>query len=249
MVAVESTMSITSSKQEAMMGPQQANEKNVTFPDLLDFCSFSDIRSIPSLSELSDEEIERQWFEPEDFYRFKLTAKHIALEARRLSGFNRLLENSFALAGPFSPDEDPLMRWSRYGHLQRGLEQWVSPKHGEERHKKKRDAIDAVLKAQDLLRTTRGDPEDTVRQLAEMSKIYTKDAALFAQRMGKADANVALPETRRDVSSHDLMRRSSQSLTLADYKHGGSVKSLDSVILPVLHRPPREKTSLYNRAA
>ena len=242
-------MSITSSKQEAMMGPQQANEKNVTFPDLLDFCSFSDIRSIPSLSELSDEEIERQWFGPEDFYRFKLTAKHIALEARRLSGFNRLLENSFALADPSSPDEDALMRWSRYGHLQRGLEQWVSPKHSHERHEKKRVAIDAVLKAQDFLRTTRGDPEDIVRQLAEMSKKYTKDAALFAQRMGKADADVALPETRRDVSSHDLMRRSSQSLTLADYKHGGSVKSLDSVILPVLHRPPREKTSLYNRAA
>jgi hypothetical protein len=171
MVAVESTTRIASSTQEAMMSTQEENEKNVSFPGLLD-CSFSDIRSIPSLSELSDEEIERQWFESEDFYRFKLTAKHIALEARRLSGFNRLLENSFAVAGLTLPNEDPLMRWSRYGHLQRGLEQWVSPKHGEERHKKKRDAIDAVLKAQDLLRTTRGDPENTIRQLTEVKEIH-----------------------------------------------------------------------------
>jgi hypothetical protein len=248
MIAVESTMRIASSKQETMISTQEENEKNVSFPELLD-CSFSDIRSIPSLSELSDEEIERQWFGPEDFYQFKLTAKHIALEARRLSGFNRLLENSFALAGPFSADEDPLMRWSRYGHLQRGLEQWVSPKHSDERHEKKSVAIDAVLKAQDLLRTTRGDPEDTVRQLAEMSKKYTKDAALFAQRMGKADADVALPETRRDVTNHEHMRRTSPSHTLADYKHGGSDKSLGFVILPMIHRFPRKKTSQSNTAA
>jgi hypothetical protein len=181
-------------------------EKLVSFPDL-DDSTFSDTRSIPSLSDYSDEDIKAQWFASEDFRIFKLTAKQIAIQARK-SGFSQLLLDSFSeiRTGHCSTEEDPLVLWAKHGHMRRGLEQWVSPKHGEERQERKEDAITAVLKAQRMLRSVNSDPIFVEHHLAELSLFYSKKAADFARRMGEADALAALAESGQRASRHRLSR-------------------------------------------
>jgi hypothetical protein len=246
-----------SSGREFLRKAQQAgDDKYVSFTDLRGCTSLSDTRSIPSLSDLSDEDICRQWLGPEDFTGFKVTAKQIAKQAR-LSGFNDLLKTSFGSSNNDIPaTRDPLLRWACYGHSRRGLEQWTSPPHGDERRERKKIAIKALLKAQDVLRMVGADHKDTATQLARLSKKYSTEAATFAQRMGKADAHAAmLVESgsaitrRRSLSSGDLRSITmTRSTLLAADQQSGDLKNDSSSSLgsPVL---PREVLSRYSSIA
>lgn len=182
-------MSITLSKQQEAASDME-QKICVSFPNETD-SSLEDCRSIPSLSDLSEEDIEVQWFGPHDFEIFKLTAKQIAKQARQ-SSLNELLMTSFTNRS--SQDEDPLFRWAKHGQMRRGLEQWISPRHRDERHTKKKMAIKAVLHAQHLLREMNADIDCSADHLARLSRKYTSDASLFAERMGRADAEAAATE-------------------------------------------------------
>ena len=244
MDGAESTMCIMSSKEVITKSPRA---KCVSFPDIHNDCSFSEIRFITSRHEMTGDEIDRQWFGPDDFRTFKATAWQIAGQARR-SGFNDLLKNSFDSRFA-SSTEDPLMKWSRYCHTRRGLEQMVSPKHGNERFQRKKLAIEAVLNEQIRFRAIGAEQEEISRHLAAVSLKYTQAASLFAHRMGNADADVALFETRPDPPSPDTRRRL-RSNTLEYFKNDADADALRAVIIALGHRSiPTENISAYNTAA
>jgi hypothetical protein len=203
------------------------NTRKVTFLEG-ECCSISDIRSIPSLSELSLFDISSQWLSREDFETSKSTTKLIAMQARQ-SAFNDLLKYSF-IYDISTTTGDPLLKWCRHGQLRRGLEQSVSPQHGEERRLKRKMAIHAVLRAQDLFRSDKMIKNDITDQLATVSRKFTLNARLFAQRMGEADAIAAQvePITRENEISR---RRRAQSFSLSTMNKNDSASSMDSVVL------------------
>jgi hypothetical protein len=185
----------------------EMTRKRVSFRDADDRL-LADTQTIPGLRELSPAEVRRQWFGPDDFLAFKTNAKLIAVQASR-SLFNDLLEDSFRSG---STGEDPLLKWSRYGNLRRGLEQSVSPKHGAERSRKKREAVRAVINAQRMHQSNGMVQEDMDRHITTAYVKHTKEAALFAQRMGKADADAILVETKAWASSPGSQRPSQTAL-------------------------------------
>ncbi|KAI2508117.1 hypothetical protein MHU86_6290 [Fragilaria crotonensis] len=198
----------------------EMTRKRVSFRDF-DERLLADTRTIPGLSELSPAEVRRQWFGPDDFLAFKTNAKLIAMQASR-SLFNDLLEDSFRSD---SSGEDPLLKWSRYGNLRRGLELSVSPKHGVERSRKKKEALRAVINAQHMHRSNGMVQEDMDRLITTVYVKHTKEAALFAQRMGKADADAILVETRPCTSSPGSLRPP-QTMLIESFKMSKSDPSL-----------------------
>lgn len=245
MDGAESTMCIISSKEVIITKSKRT--KSVSFPVIHHDCSFSDIRFITSRLDMTADDIERQWFGPDDFRTFKVTAWQIARQAR-ISGFNDLLKDSFE-SRLVSSTEDPLMKWSRYCHSRRGLEEMVSPKHGNERSRRKKLAIRAVLHEQIRLRAIGAEQDEISSHLATVSAQHTQAAALFAHRMGNADADVALFEIRPDPPSPDVRRRS-RSNTLEYFKNDADADALRAVIIALGHRSlPTENMSACNTAA
>lgn len=198
----------------------------------------SDTRWIPCRNELSPVDVQRQWYSPSDFSTFRATSKFIAAQASQ-SGLNDLLEDSF----PSNLSaEDPLLKWSRYAHLRRGLEQSVSARHGAERRSIKKESIRVVVSTQRLLRSNGVAIEEINLNIAKGYASCTIDAILFAQRMGKADADAILVRTRPEVPSPGILR-SNRNALVESFKMNSSDSSIRCAsILTIVDRRRRAES-------
>lgn len=141
---------------------------------------------LPSLSEFTEQDVKRIWFDEEAFSIFKATARQIAMQANRFR-----LDGLIDWEYEGQQDKDPLLKWARHGHCRRGLEQWVKPSHGERQHYHKRKTIEAVLDIQKVMRARNDDQDLINEELANISMKHSVHSKLFAQRLGKADAEAA----------------------------------------------------------
>jgi len=141
-----------------------------------------------------------------------------------------------------SSSVDPLMLWCQHAHTRRGIEKAINEKHGRDRQRRTRELIQSVLRRQNILKkiwsmklneagtTTRTTKQKESRnnngeqyysnysiiekQLADLSLKHSKDATMFAQRMGAADAT-AVAFNNNDDKSSNIMDMPSQEELLA----------------------------------
>ena len=139
---------------------------------------------ICELSQESDETLRNRWFTRTDFVVIKKTARMIAKESRRF-GY------STSLDGTFIADSDQvqskLNMWCKHGHSRRGLEEWTNKDHhGVTRQQHRKEAIQSVLNAQTVMRSTnRGSCNE--QDLAKIYAMLSRKSRTFAEQMGKAD--------------------------------------------------------------
>ena len=141
---------------------------------------------LPSLSEFTEQDVKRIWFDEEAFNIFKATARQIAMQANRFR-----LDGLIDWEYEGQQDKDPLLKWARHGHCRRGLEQWVKPSHGERQLYHKRKTIESVLHSQKVMRALNADQDLINEELANISMKHSVHSILFAQRLGIADAEAA----------------------------------------------------------
>lgn len=166
---------------------------------------------IPLVSELSQVEINLTWYSDADFRRFKQTARMISEESRA-SMFVGLLRNSY------ESSQEQLDLWNVHGRSQRGLEQFVSTIHGDQRRHYRKLNRDAVLDKQQELVASKADKAKAAIILAKTATASTKLTREFAARMGIADHRAVTGERSMLLVAS---RRRQSNFLLRDRTPGG----------------------------
>ena len=151
----------------------------------------------PAQSELSIDEIRNRWYCNADFQRFKQTARLISRESQA-SPLVGLLRDRY------SSPQHQLDLWAVHGWALRGLEHSITRAHSDGRKIERRKNCDAVLDAQDRLRTN---GEDNASMIAEVASATSMPAREFATRMGLADHRAL----QQDILSSPTSRARRQS--------------------------------------
>lgn len=174
---------------------------------------------VPLLSELTLEDHEALWFQPEEFARFRQTARLIARECRKY-GYGGSLSKCYK----DTPESIvALEHWSRYAHARRGIERWCNAALGKLRKAQQRDCIRIVLETQDEIRQVNGFssrilPKNNKNnnddwQIADVYSRSVQSSRRFALKMGMADALAVLPvRPDHDPSRAALLSRISQTV-------------------------------------
>ena len=129
---------------------------------------------------------EAVWYQSEEYAEMKLRSRSDARDARK-GGYGCLLDFTFD-----SPRIDVQNSINAFVRLeedlsQRGLERHVSRQHGDERGEIKRRARAGVLIHQGRLSREGYTGDDRAQRLAQLYGQTVKSAAVFAQRVGRAD--------------------------------------------------------------
>ncbi len=185
---------------------------------------FDDTRNQTRTFERDEGSADELWFSLSEFESIKESGRASAREFRR-RGYSNLLNNVFE--SPVSNTEQLLVAFcSLPGPLcQRGLERYCNRQLTEERTDCKDQARQQVLDAQNTYKSC--DYNELSAKLASIYRIASEDSAVFARRMGEADAKAV---TRTTQVSRAAMRRRSSGYS--SVQSGGSLDSLD--------RPPRK---------
>lgn len=186
---------------------------------------FDDTKNQTKFFEREDACVDELWLSQYEFQTIKDNGRASAREFRR-RGHSNLLNGVFA--SPVSSAEQQIVAYCCLsGPLcPRGLERYCNRQLSEERADCKDQARQQVLDAQNTYKSC--DYNELSAILASIYRIASEDSAVFALRMGKADAKAATQTTQ--VTRAAMRRRSS------GYSSVHSVESLDS-----LHRSPRRQ--------
>ncbi|CAJ1899111.1 unnamed protein product [Cylindrotheca closterium] len=181
-------ISPSSPHQSSVMMEKMEKKRRVSFPESQD--ELAAIRLISMAEEL-------MWMDEEEFQAVRAQAHRISNQNRD-KGFSKLL----------CPNEKPdvaqvkLDLWAKMENEKnlRGLERYVNSEHRDFRDAIVRQAVDAVLQAQQQAKEN-GEQVDFTDLLAPISRQYSTTCAEFAQMIAKADAKAVHQRSRcRSIS-------------------------------------------------
>ena len=148
--------------------------------------------------------LERQdsWLTAEDCIRFKEQARRTA-KARKKLGYGTVLEDTFENPKPATQHliNDYV---KQVGDSQRGLERWINTQHAKDRVQCKAECIQKVIMFQKQMKRREVNIDVVERELAMVSTSLSRNAKVFARRIGKADALVVALEEHSSQPSEKM---------------------------------------------
>ena len=164
---------------------EEANEKPARS------VSFSEENETRTFEDDHEVDIEKMWYNGDDYARMKATSREDARRWRR-QGYGVLLKNVFDPT--FAEAQEYLNAFTQMeGSLvRRGVERFLSRQHAEERSDRKDCARQAVLIHQGKLRRKGAKPDEFMERIAAVYKDQSRPAHIFARRLGMADEFVVV---------------------------------------------------------
>jgi hypothetical protein len=156
------------------------SEMKVSFPAAQDELARV-VFILPNRSTLTESDRKNLWFQRPDFIGFKRTARLIATESNHFR-FRSNLDDCFGAVT--DERQQKLDQWCKHGHSRRGLENWFSERHGNDRDRAKQRVVEKLLSLQQVMRISGGvDAQELARQYG----LLTENAMSFALMLGRAD--------------------------------------------------------------
>ena len=141
---------------------------------------------------LSDEG--QRWFTSEECRIFKEQARRSA-KAWKNFGYGGVLKHTFDNNPKPPATQNLINKYAKHAaYSQRGLERWINTQHCKGRDQCKTECIKKVLTFQKKMKRRDVRIDVVERELARVSMSHSRHAKIFARRIGKADALVALEE-------------------------------------------------------
>lgn len=187
-----------------------------------------------------------QWYSQEDYKRWKKCFRYQARGFRR-EGYGVLLENSFEDLNPDVQQYITAFAQLDDARYLRGLEQYASKQHHQDRVVLRDRAIQTVLRLQrNMKRRGLLSADEITEKLSLLLERYSQPARRFAERIGVADEIVAKwgedPQKADQLSLQLSIRESTECASLGSSRWNSSISDL-SLTNSSTPRQPCRRTS------